>query len=163
MKETKHIEHSQAYGEMKDIINGGDIQHMQFSEFSEGHGSVYGTLKNGKVFRLHITELFKMIDEFNFSVYRGSGNVVDCTLKVNWGSTNDLREEKDFSYKANLSAYKKEGNHPAKVNYVTKEGDNENTKFTGYRTGGVRPGGKVIPYYSGQMIVTDPKNVKNIY
>ena len=161
MDKNKHIEHSLGYGEMKDIIKGEDIQHMQFSEFSEGHGSIYGTLKNGKKFKLHITELFKMMNEFSFSVYKGSGDVIDYTLKVNWGATNDLRKEKDFSYKSNLSEYKRDGNTPAKVNYVSKKGDDKNTKFNEYRTGSVRPGGIVIPYYSGQIVITDPKNVKN--
>ena len=150
---NKYAEYSEGYGDMKRIINGSEIRHFQFSEFSEGHGSIYGTLNNGQVFKLHITEIFKMMDEFDFSVYKGSGDVIDCTLKVNWGSTNELRNEKDFSYKSNLSEYKRDGNTPAKVNYVSKIGNDEDTKFIEYRTG---------PYYSGNLVVTKPEDVKEI-
>ena len=73
---------------MSKIINGNEIRHLQFSEFSEGHGSIYGTLNDGKKFKLHITELFKLLDEFEFSVYPGSGDVLDYWLEVNWDATN---------------------------------------------------------------------------
>ena len=119
IKNNKYTEYSEGYGDMKRIINGEEIKHLQFSEFSEGHGSVYGTLDNGQIFKLHITELFKMINEFDFSVYRGSGDVIDCTLKVNWGSTNELRARKNFLYKSDSHEYKRDGNTPAKVNFRT--------------------------------------------
>ena len=153
IKDNKYSEYSEGYGDMKRIISGEEIKHLQFSEFSEGHGSIYGTLNNGQRFKLHITELFKMMDEFDFSVYRGSGDVIDCTLKVNWGATNELRGEKDFSYKSDSSEYRRDGNTPAKVNYVTKIGSGEDTKFVEYRTG---------PYYSGNLVITNPEDVKEI-
>lgn len=159
---NQHNEYSPGYGEMKDIINGEDIQHLQFSEFSEGHGSIYGTLKNGKIFKLHITELLKMMNEFNFSLYKGSGSVIDCTLKVNWGSTNDLRNKTNFLYKSNSNEYRRDGNTPAKVNYVIKKGKEENTTFEEHRMGSIRPGGKTIPYYSGQIVIIKPNDLKNL-
>jgi hypothetical protein len=153
MDKNKHSEHSLAYGNMKGIINGNEIRHLQFSEFSEGHGSIYGTLNNGKKFKLHITELFKMIDEFEFSVYRGSGDVLDHTLKVNWGATNELRREKDFTFKSSSIEYRRDGNTPTKVNYVAKVDKGKDTKFIEYRTG---------PYYSGNLIITNPEDVKEL-
>lgn len=136
---------------MEKIINGNEIRHLQFSEFSEGHGSIYGTLNNGKKFKLHISELFKLLDEFEFSVYPALGDVLDYRLEVNWEATNKLRNEKDFTFKSGLFQYEKNGNSPNKVNYVARVGKGEKTKFIQYRTG---------PYYSGNLIVTIPEDVK---
>jgi|TARA_B100001105_G_C22045525_1_gene295922 hypothetical protein len=136
---------------MSKIINGNEIRHLQFSEFSEGHGSIYGTLNDGKKFKLHITELFKLLDEFEFSVYPGSGDVLDYWLEVNWDATNKLRKEKDFTFKSDSFQYKKNGNNPNKVNYVAKVGKGEDTEFIRYRTG---------PYTSGNLIITNPEDVK---
>ena len=136
---------------MSKIINGNEIRHLQFSEFSEGHGSIYGTLNDGKKFKLHITELFKLLDEFEFSVYPGSGDVLDFWLEVNWDATNKLRKEKDFTFKSDSFQYKKNGNNPNKVNYVAKVGKGEDTEFIRYRTG---------PYTSGNLIITNPEDVK---
>ena len=131
--------------QLQKTINGSEIRHLQFSEFSEGHGSIYGSLTNGKNFKLHMSELLKMMDEFDFSVYKGSGPL-HMTLKINWGSTNELRERKDFSYKSDLTEYKRSGNpYPGKVNYVTKVSNHKDTKFVEHRRG---------PYYSGNMIIT---------
>jgi hypothetical protein len=136
---------------MSKLINGNEIRHLQFSEFSEGHGSIYGTLNDGKKFKLHITELFKLLDEFEFSVYPGSGDVLDYWLEVNWDATNKLRKEKDFTFKSDSFQYKKNGNNPNKVNYVAKVGKGEDTEFIRYRTG---------PYTSGNLIITNPEDVK---
>ena len=139
---------------MRDIINGSEIRHIQFTEFSEGHGSIFGTLSDGKKFKLHMSELLKMIDEFDFSVYDGSGNVLDATLRVNWESTNKLRETSDFKFKSKSYEYKREGNMPSKVNYIVKDGKGEDTKFIEHRTG---------PYYSGQLVITNPEDVKDAF
>ncbi len=150
----KKDEYSKAYGKMRDIINGDQIKHLQFSEFSEGHGSIYGTLVDGKKFKIHISELLKMMDEFDFSVYDGSGNVLNATLKVNWKSTNKLRETADFKFKSKSYEYNKEGNLPTQVNYVVRDGKGEDAKFIAHRTG---------PYYSGQLVITNPEDVKDVF
>lgn len=151
---VEYYEHSEQHGKMKDLIRGSEIRHIQFTEFSEGHGSIFGTLNDGKKFKLHITELIKMMDEFNFSVYKGSGDVLNATLKINWESTKQLKKTKDFTYKADLKEYKKDGNMPNKVNYVAKVGYGKDTKFVEHRTG---------PYYSGQLVITNPEDVKDIF
>lgn len=148
-------ENSNRHGTMKEIINGSDIKHMQFSEFSEGHGSVYGTLSDGRKFRLHISEIVKMIDEFDFSVYdKDMGNVLDVTLQVNWKSTENLRNNKNFSFKKSHPEFIKDGNSPNKVNYIAREGSENETKFVGHRNG---------PYYSGQLVILHPEEVNNYY
>ena len=91
--------------QLQKTINGSEIRHLQFSEFSEGHGSIYGTLEDGSKFKLHITELMKMMDEFKFSVYPGPGDVLDHQLNIDWKSTNKLRDEKDFIYQTKLIMY----------------------------------------------------------
>ena len=149
------IENSKRHGKMKEIINGSDIRHLQFTEFSEGHGSIYGTLGDGRKFRLHMSELLKMLDEFDFSVYdRNMGNVLDVTLQVNWKSTQNLRSNKNFDFKCNSEEFIKDGNFPNKVNYVVRVGKDLSTKFIMFRTG---------PYYSGMLKITNPTDVKNRY
>ena len=91
------------------------------------------------------------MDEFEFSVYPGSGDVLDYWLEVNWDATNKLRKEKDFTFKSDSFQYKKNGNNPNKVNYVAKVGKGEDTEFIRYRTG---------PYTSGNLIITNPEDVK---
>jgi len=150
MKKNKYSEYSSRHGEMRDLVNGSEIRHIQFSEFSEGHGSIYGTLNDGRKFRLHMSELLKMMDEFDFSVYKGSGDVLNATLKINWGATNELREENDFTFKSNSTQYRKDGNSPNKVNYVARVGNGKDTKFIEQRTG---------PYYSGKLVITNPEDV----
>jgi hypothetical protein len=152
MDKNKYYEYNDRFGEMRDLINGSEIKHIQFSEFSVGHGSIYGTLNDGKKFKLHISELLKMMDEFDYSVYDGSGDVLNATLKINWGSTRELKKSTDFTYKAGLNEYERDGNTPNKVNYVSKTGKGKDTKFKGYRTG---------PYYSGKLVITKPEDVKN--
>ena len=49
-----YIENSRRHGEMKELISGSEIRHLEFTEFSEGHGSIYGTLSDGRKFRMHI-------------------------------------------------------------------------------------------------------------
>ena len=139
--------------QLQKTINGSEIRHLQFSEFSEGHGSIYGTLEDGSKFKLHITELMKMMDEFNFSVYPGPGDVLDHQLNIDWKSTNKLRDEKDFTFKSETADYVKMGNLPNKVNYVYKTGKGKNTNFIQKRTG---------PYYSGNLVITNPGDVKEI-
>ena len=137
------------------IINGNEIRHLQYSEFSEGHGSIYGTLKDGKKFKIHITELIKMMDEFQFTVYSDlPGDVLDHLLNIDWNSTNDLRKEKDFTFKSSTSEYTRMGNSPNKVNYVSKINNEHETKFREHRTG---------PYYSGNLVITNPEDVKDIF
>ena len=137
------------------IINGNEIRHLQYSEFSEGHGSIYGTLKDGKKFKIHITELIKMMDEFQFTVYSDlPGDVLDHQLNIDWNSTNDLRKEKDFTFKSSTSEYTRMGNSPNKVNYVSKINNEHETKFREHRTG---------PYYSGNLVITNPEDVKDIF
>ena len=149
---TNHVENSKRHGKMKEIINGSDIRHLQFTEFSEGHGSIYGTLSDGRKFRLHMSEILKMLDEFDFSVYdKDMGNVLDVTLQVNWSSTQQLRTESNFDYKANTTEFLKDGNSPNKVNYVVRIGKETSTKFMMFRTG---------PYYSGLLKITNPADVK---
>jgi len=152
-EKNKHAEHSQRHGEMKQTVNGGKIKHLQFSEFTEAHGSILGTLDDGRKFRLHISELYKMMDEFEFSVYdRNMGNVLDITLQVNWSATNDLRNQQDFTFKANHQEFRKDGNSPNRVNYIVRHGTGDKTKFVEYRHG---------PYYSGQLVITMPKDAHN--
>ena len=152
-EKNKHAEHSQRHGEMKQVVNGEKIKHLQFSEFTEGHGSILGTLEDGRKFRLHMSELYKMMDEFEFSVYdRNMGNVLDITLQVNWSATNHLRKNKDFTFKASHQEFRKDGNSPNRVNYIVRHGTDENTKFVEYRHG---------PYYSGQLIITPPNQAHN--
>jgi len=134
---------------MSKIINGNEIRHLQFSEFSQGHGSIYGILNNEKKFKLHITEIFKMLDEFEFSIDPGSGKKLDHTLMIDWNATNKLRKEKDFTFKSNSVQYKKNGNNPNQVNCVSKIGKGEDTKFIEYRTG---------PYMSGNLVIIDPED-----
>ena len=136
---------------VQEVVNGGKIKHLQFTEFLEGHGSIYGTFEDGTTFKLHITELLKMMDEFQFEVRNMSGDVLDHWLKVDWESTNKLREEKSFTHKSELEEYKRNGAIPNKVNYVVKSGEDENTTFTEFRTG---------PYYSGNMVITKPEDVR---
>ena len=131
---------------MSKIINGNEIRHLQFSEFSQGHGSIYGILNNEKKFKLHITEIFKMLDEFEFSIGPGSGKTLDHTLMINWNATNKLRKKKDFTFKSDSAQYKKDGNWPNEVNCVSKTGKGEDTEFIRYRTG---------PYTSGNLVITD--------
>ena len=140
--------------ELQKTINGNEIKHLQFSEFSEGHGSIYGTLQDGTKFKIHITELIKMMDEFQFSVYPGPGDVLDHQLNIDWDSTNNLREEKDFTFKSSTSEYTRMGNSPNKVNYVSKINNGYETKFKEHRTG---------PYYSGNLVITNPDDVKVIF
>ena len=150
-----YVENSKRHGAMKELINGSEIRHLQFTEFSEGHGSIYGTLSDGRKFRLHMSELLKMMDEFDFSIYdKDMGNVLDVTLQVNWSSTSNLRESQDFSYKMNSYEFSKDGNSPNKVNYVVRIGKGENTKFIEHRTG---------PYYSGLLKITNPADVREIF
>ena len=136
-------------------INGNEIRHLQYSEFSEGHGSIYGTLKDGKKFKIHITELIKMMDEFQFTVYSDlPGDVLDHQLNIDWDSTNKLREENDFTFKSNVNQYTQMGNSPNKVNYVSKTGEGKEVNFNQHRTG---------PYYSGNLVITNPNDVKDIF
>ena len=137
-------------------INGSKIKHLQFCEISEGHGSIYGTLENGNKFKLHITELMKMVDEFDFEVYPGPGNVLDHWLKIDWDSTNKLKKEKDFSFKSSSNAFTKNHSIPNKVNYIIREGEGTNTKFKPIRKG---------PYYSGTLVdkIISPSDVKSMY
>ncbi len=60
----------------------------------------------------------------------------------------------NFTYKADLNEYTRDGNTPNKVNYVSKTGTGKDTKFKGYRTG---------PYYSGLLVVTHPEDVKEMF
>ncbi len=152
---TDYIEDSRRHGQMKELINGSDIRHLQFTEFSEGHGSVYGTLSDGRKFRMHMSEILKMVDEFDFSVYdRDMGNVLDVTLQVNWSSTENLRKQESFEHKAKCYEFLKDGNSPNKVNYVVRIGKGPNTRFIEHRTG---------PYYSGFLKITNPADVKEIF
>lgn len=152
---TKYVENSRRHGQMKDLINGSEIRHIQFTEFSEGHGSIYGTLSDGRKFRMHMSEILKMMDEFDFSIYdKDMGNVLDVTLQVNWSSTGDLRKNQDFTYKATCEEFLKDGNSPNKVNYVVRIGKGLGTKIVGHRTG---------PYYSGFLKITRPEDVREIF
>jgi hypothetical protein len=65
-----------------------------------------------------------------------------------------LRDKKDFSYKSSLVEYKRDGNWPTKVNYVTKVDNDKDIKFIEHRTG---------PYYSGKLVITNPEEVKDIF
>jgi len=152
---TGCVENSRRHGQMKELINGSEIRHLQFTEFSEGHGSIYGTLSDGRKFRLHMSEILKMMDEFDFSVYdKDMGNVLDVTLQVNWSSTQNLRKQESFEHKTISPEFSKDGNSPNKVNYVIRIGKGENTRFMERRTG---------PYYSGLLKITNPADVREIF
>ena len=131
-------------------INGDEIKHLQYTQFTHGHGSIFGTLNNGKTFKLHLSELLKMMDEFEFNVFEAQGKVIDYALKIDWDSTSKSRKQKDFSFKLDSNEYKKDGNFPNQVNYITRSGKGADTKFTEYRLG---------PYFSGKMEIIHPNKI----